>query len=131
MSEIFVIGTIPCVGDYFARGGVDGAGFYSGLCRCKRGALGSMDDVEHLFHFVFRSFGGFAEYKGARDIGRIAFHRTATVDQHDRAFPTTLRLDRAMGETGKLADLYIGAALESQLADRPFPHGLYIPLRHA
>src|SRR3981189_1533017 len=83
MREIFVVRAVARVGDDLTRGGVDGAGFYSRLRGCQRGALGSMYDVENLFHFV----AGFAEYKGARDIGRVAFHRAATVDQHYRAFP--------------------------------------------
>src|SRR4029077_15505554 len=106
MREEFVIGTVARVGDDFARGGIHGTGFHSGLCSSQGGALGSMYDVEYLFHFVFRFVGGFAEYTRARDIGRIAFRRAAAVDQHDRAFPNALRLDRAMGESGKLANLY-------------------------
>src|SRR5260370_22142447 len=36
-----------------------------------------------------------------------------------------------MGESGKLANLYIGAALESQFAVRRFQQVFDIPLRHA
>jgi hypothetical protein len=89
-----------------------------------------MHDVEHLFHFVFRFVGGFAEYKRARDIGRIAFHRAAAVDKHNRAFSNALRLDGAMGESGKLAHLYIGAAFESQFAVGCFQQVFDIALRH-
>ena len=131
MREEFVIGAVARVGDDFARGGVHRTSFHSGLRGCQRGALGSMYDVEDLFHFVFRFVGGFAEHKRTRDVGRIAFHRAAAVDEHDRAFPNSLRLDRAVGESGKLADLYIGAAVESQFSVRRFQKVFDIPLRHA
>jgi hypothetical protein len=111
MGEVLVIGAVACVGDDFARGGVDGAGFRAGLGGGQRGALGAMHNVEDLLHLV----AGFAEHKGARDVGRVAFHRAAAVDHHDRAFANFLRCDRAVRESGKLANLYIGSAFESQL----------------
>src|SRR5258708_9838152 len=127
MREELGIGTVARVGDDLARGGVDGTGFPSGPRSGQRGALGSMYDVEHQLHFV----ASLAEYKRARDVGRIAFHGAAAVDQYDRAFSNALRLDRAMGESGKLADLYIGAAVESQFAVRRFQQVFDVPLRHA
>src|SRR5208282_2645928 len=127
MGEVHVTGAEARFGDDLARGGVHGTGFNSGFGGRERRALGPMHDVEDPFHFVAR----FAEHKRTGDVGLITFHGAATVDHHDRAVTNHLRLHRAVGERGKLANLYIGAALESQFAVRGFQKLPDVPLRHA
>ena len=50
-----------------------------------------------------------AEHERPRDVRLVAFDRAAVVDHDDRAFADRLRLDRAVGERGVVADLHAGA----------------------
>src|SRR5260370_31927263 len=111
MGEELVIRAVARVGNDLACCGVRGPGFRTRPRGRQRGALGSMHRIEDLLHLVIGL--GFAEDERARDVGLITFHRTATIDHHDRAFFYPLRCNAAVGEGGKLANLYIRAALES------------------
>src|SRR5712671_4692149 len=64
MREIFVIGTITCVADYFAGGRVDRSTLRARFCRRECATLRTMDDIENLLHLVT----GLSQYKCARDI---------------------------------------------------------------
>ncbi len=89
MGEVFVVWPIAPVGDNLARGVVHRTALRSRLCGRQRGTLRAVHDVENLFHFV----AGFAEHEGARDVGSVALHGAAAIDEHDRALANKLRRD--------------------------------------
>ena len=70
------------------------------------GVLGFADDFESALNFL----AGFAEDAGASDVGFVALHGAAAVNQNDVAFLQFLRLMRAMGQRGGSAQQHQGAA---------------------
>ena len=106
----FVAGAEAGVGNDLARRGVDGlargAGFGGGQRGILRLALQGPD--------FFLARGGFAEDHGAGDVGLIAVHGAAIVEQNHVAFVQGLRHGAAVGEGGVLAEADGDAALEAK-----------------
>ena len=94
VGEVFVGRAVACVDDYFACGGVYGTGGDPGFSLLQGGALGTVDSVEDLLHFVSR----LAQDEGAADVGLVALHVAAVIDQDDGTFADDLRLDGAVRE---------------------------------
>src|ERR1039458_5436629 len=106
----FVAWAEACIGDDLARGGVDrfarGAGPGGGQGGVLRLALQGPD--------FLLARGGCAEDHGAGDVGLIAIHRAAIVEQDHVAFVKGLRHGAAVGEGGVLAETDGDAALEAK-----------------
>ena len=76
----------------------------------RRRGLGFVDDVEDLLLLV----GGLAEDEGTRTCRTGSLRRcAAVVDEDDLALADNLRLERAVGQGGVLADLAAGVAGEA------------------
>ena len=106
MGEEFVAGAVAGGSDDGTGGIVHGAGKLAGASGVESGVLGLADDFEGALNFL----AGFAEDAGAGDIGFVAFHGAAAVNQNDVAFLQFLRLTRAMRQRGGSAQQHQGAA---------------------
>src|SRR5215210_1256764 len=101
MREVLVVGTVAGVDDHLARRSIDVFAWNAWFRRGERCVLRPALDLEDALHLVCR----LAQYERAADVGGVALHFAAAVDQQDRPFANHLRLDRAVRQRGILPRL--------------------------
>ena len=104
-----IAGAVAAIDDDLARGRIHIAVSTPGRAASNGRGLRAVDEVEDRLHLV----GGFAQHKGAGDVGSVALHCAAVVEHQDAALAQGLRLARAVRQGGELVDVEAGLALES------------------